>query len=75
MRLPGKSQPVKVNSRDQVYESIGIGYAAARQPDPRIQQLVSTALADARSIVNVGASTGNYEPTTGAWSWLNRPLQ
>ncbi len=72
MRLPGTRPPVwksraalevAVNSRDQVYESIGVGYAAARRPDPRIQQLISAALADARCVVNVGAGTGNYEPT------------
>ena len=52
-----------MNSRDQVYESIGVGYAAARQPDPRIQRLIFAALGDARSVVNVGAGAGNYEPT------------
>lgn len=49
--------------RDQVYESIGEGYAAARRPDPRIQRLILAALGDARSVVNVGAGAGNYEPT------------
>ncbi len=51
------------SSRDQVYQSIGAGYSAARRPDPRIQRLILTALGDARSVVNVGAGTGNYEPT------------
>jgi len=50
------------SSIDQVYQSIGAGYSAARRPDPRIQRLIDTALGDARSIVNVGAGTGNYEP-------------
>ena len=45
-----------------MYESIGGGYAAARRPDPRIQRLISAALGDARSVVNVGAGAGNYEP-------------
>ncbi|PKB63508.1 MAG: hypothetical protein BZY80_07010 [SAR202 cluster bacterium Io17-Chloro-G2] len=49
-------------SNDQVYQSIGVGYSAARRPDPRIQRLIDTALGDARSVVNVGAGTGNYEP-------------
>ena len=48
---------------DQVYENIGVGYAAARRPDPRIHQLIVDALADANSVLNVGAGAGNYEPT------------
>ena len=50
------------SSIDQVYQSIGTGYLAARRPDPRIQRLIDTALGDARTVVNVGAGTGNYEP-------------
>ncbi len=50
------------NSSRQVYQSIGIGYSAARRPDPRIQRLIIIALGDARSVINVGAGTGNYEP-------------
>ena len=47
---------------DQVYETIGHGYAAARRPDRRIEQMIHAALGDARTVVNVGAGTGNYEP-------------
>ncbi len=50
------------SSIDQVYQSIGAGYSAVRRPDPRIQRLIVAALGDARSVVNVGAGTGNYEP-------------
>ena len=46
----------------QIYEAIGVGYAQARSPDPRIGQAISLALGDARTVVNVGAGTGNYEP-------------
>ncbi len=52
-----------MNTRDQVYESIGVGYAAARRPDPRIHQLIVNALGDARTVLNVGAGAGNYEPS------------
>lgn len=52
-----------MNTRDQVYESIGVGYAAARRPDSRIRQLIIDALGDAKSVLNVGAGGGNYEPT------------
>ena len=45
-----------------VYDSIGAGYARRRQPDPRIAALIGAALGDARSVVNVGAGTGSYEP-------------
>lgn len=45
-----------------LYERIGHGYASVRRPDPRIAALVLEALGDARSVLNVGAATGNYEP-------------
>jgi SAM-dependent methyltransferase len=44
------------------YERIGHGYATARREDPRIAAHVRGALASARTVVNVGAGTGNYEP-------------
>jgi len=46
-----------------LYDSIGEGYASVRKPDPRIAQIIHGALGGARSIVNVGAGTGSYEPT------------
>jgi SAM-dependent methyltransferase len=50
----------------QIYETIGEGYAKARLPDPRIAQAIVSVLGEAWSIVNVGAGTGNYEPTDRA---------
>jgi SAM-dependent methyltransferase len=44
------------------YERIGRGYASTRREDPRIAAQVRTALDPARTVVNVGAGTGNYEP-------------
>ena len=44
------------------YDSIGAGYAQKRQADPRIQALIDEALGDARTVVNVGAGAGSYEP-------------
>ena len=44
------------------YERIGHGYAGARREDPRVAAHVRDALAPARTVVNVGAGTGNYEP-------------
>ena len=45
------------------YDRIGLGYARFRKPDPRIAARLMGALDDARSVVNVGAGTGSYEPT------------
>jgi SAM-dependent methyltransferase len=45
------------------YERIGVGYAERRRPDPRIERRIHEALGDARSVVNVGAGTGSYEPS------------
>jgi SAM-dependent methyltransferase len=39
------------------------GYALRRRPDPRIATAIASALADARTVVNIGAGTGSYEPT------------
>jgi hypothetical protein len=44
------------------YEAHGEGYARARRTDPRIAALVHAALGDARTVVNVGAGAGSYEP-------------
>ena len=48
---------------DASYDRIGQGYARFRKPDPRIEARLMSALADARTVVNVGAGTGSYEPT------------
>lgn len=45
-----------------LYDTIGSGYARLRRPDPRIAAQVQEALGGARTVVNVGAGTGSYEP-------------
>ncbi|MFF4850189.1 class I SAM-dependent methyltransferase [Streptomyces sp. NPDC001194] len=45
-----------------VYDRIGIGYKKVRLPDPRLAGLIRQALGGARTVVNVGAGTGSYEP-------------
>ena len=45
------------------YDTIGEGYALLRRPDPRIAATISLALGAARTVINVGAGTGSYEPT------------
>ena len=44
------------------YDRIGAGYATTRREDPRQLAQIEAALGDARSVVNVGAGAGSYEP-------------
>lgn len=44
------------------YDAIGGGYSLTRREDPRFAAAIHAALADARSVVNVGAGAGSYEP-------------
>jgi SAM-dependent methyltransferase len=44
------------------YDGIGRSYSRTRATDPRIAAAIWEALGDARTVVNVGAGTGNYEP-------------
>ena len=44
------------------YDEIGRTYARTRTTDPRMAAPIWAALGDARTVVNVGAGTGNYEP-------------
>jgi len=46
-----------------VYDRIGRGYPEVRRPDPRIAAAIHAALGPARTVVNVGAGSGSYEPT------------
>ena len=44
------------------YDAHGGGYAQRRRPDPRIEAMVHAALGEARTVLNVGAGAGSYEP-------------
>jgi SAM-dependent methyltransferase len=44
------------------YDTIGHGYSQTRQEDPTIRDRIHAALGAARTVVNVGAGTGSYEP-------------
>ena len=46
-----------------LYDRIGTTYTSTRRPDPRIERTIHGALGDARSVINVGAGAGGYEPT------------
>jgi SAM-dependent methyltransferase len=47
----------------QLYDTIGATYSATRRTEPRIAAQVWAALGDARTVLNVGAGTGSYEPS------------
>jgi SAM-dependent methyltransferase len=44
------------------YDDIGHGYAGLRREEPRFFARILAALGDARTVVNVGAGAGSYEP-------------
>jgi methyltransferase family protein len=45
-----------------LYDRIGRSYVATRGEDPRIAAAIHAALDDARTVLNVGAGAGAYEP-------------
>ena len=49
-------------SSAQLYDSIGATYTVTRRTEPRIAAQLWAALGDARTVLNVGAGTGSYEP-------------
>jgi SAM-dependent methyltransferase len=49
-------------SSGQLYDTIGATYTVTRRTEPRIAAQVWAALGDARTVLNVGAGTGSYEP-------------
>ncbi len=51
-----------VMSTTQLYDSIGATYRVTRRTEPRIAASIWAALGDARTVLNVGAGTGSYEP-------------
>ncbi|MEU3601109.1 MerR family transcriptional regulator [Streptomyces sp. NPDC006798] len=50
------------SSGGRLYDLIGAAYPATRRTEPRIAAQVWAALGDARTVLNVGAGTGSYEP-------------
>jgi len=58
----GDRQEGRVMSRARLYDTIGANYTVTRRTEPRIAAQVWAALGDARTVLNVGAGTGSYEP-------------
>ena len=54
------------------YDSIGINYAELRNPEPRIEAVIRRALGQAKTVLNVGAGTGSYEPADRQVPWSRR---
>jgi SAM-dependent methyltransferase len=46
----------------ELYDSLGRTYTTTRHADPRIAAAIWAVLGDARTVLNVGAGAGNYEP-------------
>ena len=49
-------------SSPRLYDTIGAAYTVTRRTEPRIAARIWAALGDARTVLNVGAGTGSYEP-------------
>ncbi|WP_436842872.1 MerR family transcriptional regulator [Streptomyces collinus] len=67
--LDARAMGIRTTPEDQLkvfgsglYESIGSAYPATRTTEPRIAARIWEALGDARTVLNVGAGTGSYEP-------------
>jgi SAM-dependent methyltransferase len=51
-----------MTSSPRLYDAIGATYTVTRRTEPRIAARIWAALGDARTVLNVGAGTGSYEP-------------
>src|SRR5262249_49676324 len=56
-------RPMVLDGARPLYDRIGRGYTTTRRPDPRIAAAIGAALGDARTVINVGAGAGAYEPS------------
>src|SRR5438132_12666787 len=50
-------------ANSELYDNIGATYSVTRRTEPRIAAQLWAALGDARTVLNVGAGTGSYEPS------------
>ena len=60
--MTDRSRTQDGSAGDADYGVIGTTYSDFRKPDPRIASVVRNALGDARTVLNVGAGAGSYEP-------------
>ena len=45
-----------------IYDIIGVNYSDLRKPEPRIAAMIHAGLGTAKTVLNVGAGAGSYEP-------------
>ncbi|WP_262379687.1 MerR family transcriptional regulator [Nonomuraea sp. PA05] len=71
--LTARAKGLKVTPEEQLgmlgarlYDAIGGAYTATRRTEPRFAARIWDALGDARTVLNVGAGTGSYEPVDRA---------
>jgi SAM-dependent methyltransferase len=53
---------IQINNPAFDYDNLGQGYAGQRRTDPRIAAHINRALGSAKTVLNVGAGAGSYEP-------------
>jgi SAM-dependent methyltransferase len=51
-------------TNDRLYDAIGKRYSSRRRTDPKVFSQILAALEMCDTVLNVGAGTGSYEPTT-----------
>ncbi len=64
--MPSTTRSKDGSAGDADYGSIGTVYRSYREADPRIASFVHAALGNARTVLNIGAGTGSYEPSDRA---------
>jgi SAM-dependent methyltransferase len=55
--------PPTVEAGAARYDTIGVNYSSNRREEPGWRDAIARALSTAKSVLNVGAGSGNYEPT------------
>src|SRR5881397_117420 len=60
--MRGDGQGGSDMSSAQLYDTLGATYTVTRRTEPRIAARIWAAFGDARTVLNVGAGTGSYEP-------------
>lgn len=51
-----------LNEPGSHYDLIGTGYARTRREDPTLYNRIVACLGSSKTVINVGAGTGSYEP-------------
>jgi len=68
--MPGSTRAARTGGSSanlsSTYDVIGRLYSLYRRADPRIARQIEAALGDARTVLDVGAGTGSYEPSDRA---------